>query len=525
MKIKNAVILLLILVSLASCRKKVTPSWDIDVYAPLFNTTLDFTKIVADSNLVYSPDNLVSLFYQFPLTDFTFDSLADFPDTLSHNYLPSLVGAIIHPGQTFFNFTEDTKLAIKNADVSRVDFYAGSLIFEVNSTLTQNIFITYKIPYATKNGVPLEISEMVPAASLGNTVHFSKTIDISGYSVDMRGPTQLSSNTLTNTTIAVLDPDGNQITLAASDLFAFNVRFKSMKFSYAKGYFGATSNVLGPDTNNIDVFNIFTSGNFNVEAVKLSLDVQNGFGIDASVVFDRVSSINSNTGHEIVFNDPIIGQTLNISRASETFDPLSPVAPSVYSFQLSNSNVAAMLNDMPDKITYKLHVTTNPMGNVSSGNDFVYFGNYLKTMLNFEIPLSLIANDLTLADTVLWDLGEYNGNPSSGKLRFIADNGFPFSANFQIYFLDANNHIADSLLVSNLIEAPALDANYKVIAPKRTEFDVLLPADRYLSFFSYKKAFLVAKFNTSGLGNYVKIYSYYKLKLKLTGAFNYLIET
>jgi hypothetical protein len=459
------------------------------------------------------------------LTDFTFDSLAEFPDTLSHNSLPSLTGAIIHPGQTFFNFSENTKLAIKNADVSRVDFYAGALIFEVNSTLTQNIFITYKIPYATKNGVPLEINEMVPASTIGNTVHFTKSIDISGYSVDMRGPTLLSSNTLTNTTIAVLDPNGNQITLVASDQFAFNVRFKSMKFSYAKGYFGTTSTTIGPDTNSIDVFNIFSGGNFDVQAVKLSLDVQNGFGLDARVVFDRVSSINSNTGHEIVFNDPIIGQTLNISRATETFNPLSPVAPSVYSFQLNNSNVTSMLNDMPDKITYKLRVTTNPLGNISSGNDFVYLGNYLKTMLNFEIPLSLIANDLTLADTVLWDLGEYNGNPSSGKLRFIADNGFPFSANFQIYFLDANNHIADSLLVSNLIEAPALDANYKVIAPKRTEFDIILPADRYQSFFDYKKAYLVARFNTTGFGNYVKIYSYYKLKLKMTGAFSYLIET
>jgi hypothetical protein len=525
MKLKYLLLFLLILFSITSCRKKVTPSWDIDVYTPIFNTTLDFTKIIADSNLVYDPDNLVNLFYQFPLTDFVFDSLADFPDTLSHNYLPSLTGAIIHPGQTFFNFTENTKLAIKNADVSHVDFYAGSLIFEVNSTLTQNIFITYKIPYATKNGVPFEISEMIPAATIGNTVHFSKLIDISGYSVDMTGPTHLSSNTLTNTTIAVLDPNGNQITLATSDQFEFNVRFKSMKFSYAKGYFGTTSTTIGPDTNKIDVFNIFKSGNFNVEAVKLWLDVQNGFGLDARVVFDKVSSINSNTGHEIVFNDPIIGQTINISRATETFDPLSPVAPSVYSYQLSNSNVTAMLNDMPDKITYKLHVTTNPMGNVSSGNDFVYRWNYLKTMLNFQIPLSIIANDLTLTDTVLWDLGEYNGNPSSGKLKFIADNGFPFSANFQIYFLDANNHVADSLLVSNLIAAPALDANYDVIAPRRTEFEVILPADRYLSFFDYKKAYLVVKFNTTGFGHYVKIYSYYKLKLKLTGAFSYLIET
>jgi hypothetical protein len=141
-----------------------------------------------------------------------------------------------------------------------------------------------------------------------------------------------------------------------------------------------------------------------------------------------------------------------------------------------------------------------------------------------EIPLSIIANDLTLADSALWNLGEYSGNPSSGKLKLIADNGFPFTANFQIYLIDANHHISDSLFNNCLIEAPALDANNKVISPRRSEFDILLPAERYRTMFAYKKAYLVAKFNTTGLSNFVKIYSYYKLKLKLTADFDYLIE-
>lgn len=522
MKIKKTLLFLMILCFFVSCRRNIDPRWEIGVYAPIFNSTLDFTNVLADSNLLYSPDNLVSFFFQFALTDFTFDSLSNFPDTISQNSLPPITGAIINPGQIFFNFTEDTKLDIQNAEVSRVDFYAGSLVLEVNSTLTQNIYITYKIPYAVKDGIPLEFTEMVPAATLGNTVHFSKTIDVAGYSLDTRGPTMLSCNTITSTTIAMLDPAGNQITITAQDQLDFCIRFKSIKFDYAKGYFGTTNSILGPDTTNIDVFNIITDGNFDLEAVKLSLDIENGIGMDARIVTDRISSINSSTGNEIVLNDPIIGQTLNISRATETFNPLSPVAPSVYSYQLNSSNVVNMLEDMPDKITYKLRITTNPMGNISSGNDFIYYGNYLKTTLNMEIPLSLIANDLTLADSVAWDLGKYSGNPSSGILKLIADNGYPFNAYFQIYLIDSNNHIADSLLVNSIIEAPDLDANNKVIAPRRTEFEILMPADRYLSFFTYKKAYLVAKFNTIGLG-YVKIYSYYNLKLKLTGDFNYLI--
>ena len=50
MKIKNTLLLLLIIFSFASCRKTVNPSWEVGVYAPIFNTTMDFSDIAQEEN-------------------------------------------------------------------------------------------------------------------------------------------------------------------------------------------------------------------------------------------------------------------------------------------------------------------------------------------------------------------------------------------------------------------------------------------------------------------------------------------
>ncbi|MEI6122516.1 MAG: hypothetical protein WCQ95_02700 [Bacteroidota bacterium] len=524
MKIKKTFILLLILFSFAGCRKKITPSWDVNVYAPLLNADLGVNNILPDSLLVYNQDNSLSLVYRYAFYNFFLDSLVSFPDTISHKYLPPLGGAIIPPGYTFFNFSENSELNIPNADIAQVVFRNGFLILEVFSTLSQNSFVTYKIPYATKNGIPFEITEEVPAAATGTTTHFLKKIDISGYSLDMRGPTHLSSNILTNTTIAKTDPSGDTLFMTVADNFSFNVRFDELSFNYAKGYFGSQNTVFGPDTSAIEMFNNVIAGSFHLESANLSLDVENGFGVDAQVLFNNITTANSTTGNAINLNDPIIGQTLNLSRATETFNPQAPVNPSTYHFSLNNSNIPQMIENMPNMISYRLQVTTNPLGNISSGNDFFYYGNYLNASLNLEIPLSIIANNLTLADTVPLDLGEPNTNPSSGKFKLIADNGFPFSADIQIYMLDANNHIYDSLLVPSLIDAPLLDANYMVVTPKRSELEIILPENKYMALYNTRKVWVKARFNTAGASNFVKIYSFYKLKLKLTGDFSYLVE-
>jgi len=520
---KKILILLLFCFSMVACRKT-DPSWEVNINAPLLKSTMGLGNILPDSLLIVNNDNSLSLVYKYSFYNFSLDSLVDMPDTLSQKYLPPLAGFVINPGQTFLNFTENTKLSVQDAEISRIDFHSGFLALEIFTSITEPSIVTYKIPYATLYGSPFQVTETIPAAMPGTVLRFEKLYDISGYNLDMRGPTGLSSNILTSTITAKLDPSGNAYTLDSLDEFRFNVRFKDISLQYAKGYFGSTDFSFGPDTTELDIFHKITSGTFDFENITMNLNVENGFGVDAQVVFNNITTINSKTGHAVSLDDPIIGQAINITRGTETGNAGQPVNPSKYSHTLSNSNVLDLIENIPDMISYKIKISANPLGNISSGNDFYYNGNYLNASLDMEIPLSLIANDLTLTDTVDFNLGENPNTIKSGTLSLLADNGFPFSAQVQLYLLGENKQITDSLLFPDLIAAPYMNAYYTVVHPKRSVLTIPLPGSKIPLLYQTKKMLLVARFNTSGAGHYVKIYDHYKLDLKLTGDFNYLIQ-
>ena len=256
------------------------------------------------------------------------------------------------------------------------------------------------------------------------------------------------------------------------------------------------------------------------------MNISNGFGIEASLILHELKSINNRTGNSVSLNSSIIGSVIHVNRAQETFNSMSPVTPSLLSFNLDNSNFKQMIENMPDQLEYSLDMTSNPLGNVSSGNDFVYNQYGFNAMLDLEIPLSIIANNLTLTDTVAFNLSK----PSSyeinhGTLTLLADNGFPFSANTQIYLLDNSGHISDSLIIANKTIASApLDANNKVISKVRSVLLIPVSGKKLDKLYNTKKIKIVARFNTENQPSYIKIYSDYSLNMKLTGDFNMTVN-
>ncbi|NTW32077.1 MAG: hypothetical protein HGB12_05555 [Bacteroidetes bacterium] len=185
-----------------------------------------------------------------------------------------------------------------------------------------------------------------------------------------------------------------------------------------------------------------------------------------------------------------------------------------------------MLENLPDKIELSLDLSSNPLGNISCGNDFIYNNHGFKAELNLEIPLSVYAHNLTLTDTIDFNLKKPEGyNIKNGSITLIADNGFPFSSAVQIFLLDNNNKITDSLFVqSNMINAASLDANNKVISGKRSIIKIPVSSQKLDKMYSAEKAIVIARFNTEHQGQYIGVYKDYSLDMKLTGDFNMLVN-
>jgi hypothetical protein len=161
------------------------------------------------------------------------------------------------------------------------------------------------------------------------------------------------------------------------------------------------------------------------------------------------------------------------------------------------------------------------MGNLSGGNDFAWYGKGLRVLMNLNIPLSLIANNLTLSDTVPLNVNQDTTGTyvKSGNLYLIADNGFPFEAQVQLYLLNDQLQVTDSLFAQNIAAAAPVDGNLKVTSPRRSILTVPASAELLNKVFKTKKVRIVTRFLTVPPNQYLKIYSYYKFSLKMAADF------
>ena len=524
MKKKLLFPLLVFLLTLVSCLKEPQkPSWDVSILTPLFKTSLGIDSFLADSLFSSDSSNQVHLVYNKVLYEYSPNSILQVPDTITSQVYQSPLNLTLQPNQMFINKSEQKSYKFGEAQLSFIRIKSGFINFQVSNSVGEAILMTYSIPLAKKDGVSFQFTELIPAATNAPYVFFKK-IDISGYTIDMRGLNGLGANLIGTILNARLNPDGVATQITPQKIFTVDIKFESFVLDYAKGYFSQTT-INMDDISKLDIFSIIKAGSFNLETISIGLDIVNGFGLDAQMVIDEMAALNTTTGNSILLNSPILGHSINVMRAVETGNPAAPVLPTVYTINFDNTNILEMFENMPDQITFKINGQTNPMGNISGGNDFYYKGNGLKLVLNLDIPLSIKANALTLIDTVKFNLEKGSGNNTitKGTFHLIADNGFPFDALLQLFMIDSNNTAIDSLLFNNTILAGSLGSNNIVNVVNRTVLDAPLPASKLDKLYNTKKMALKVMFQTNN-SHYLKLYDFYRIDLKLTGDFDFFVQ-
>ncbi len=532
MKLYHKIILIIIVVvSLSSCHKDPgKASWDVSVMAPLINTTLTLGNLLTDSLIQVNPDTSLKIVYNNTLYSVSIDSLVNIPNTISQQAFSSnfTLDSVLPGTQILYNDTDKNHLALGDAQVTEIIVKSGFINITLNNSLNDKMLCVYKIPYATLAGAPFSVTDTIPAGTISAPSAYTVKVDISGYKLNLTGVHSNSCNTLISVINSWTDPHGGKVSIIPGDsLIKAKASFEGLIIDYAKGYFGSQSFQSGKKDSPFSLFSKITAGSLKLQSMQLNLSITNGFGIDANLIIHEIKSINSRTGIAVPLSGTtIIGNTINLTRAQESGNASAPVIPTTYSFNLNSSNFLQLINNLPDSLEYSISMTTDPLGNVSSGNDFVYNNYGFNANLDLVIPLSLIANNLTLTDTIGFNLSKPSGyNINRGVLTLIANNGFPFSAAMQLFLLDANNKKTDSLIVSNnTISAPPLNASFKVVSPLTSIIKVPLSAAKLSNLYNAKKMIVVARFNTAGQPNYIKIYDYYKLGIQLTGDFNMTVN-
>lgn len=525
MRKTNILIILLFFSLFFSCKKEST-SWDTQLLAPLVKTSLDINNLLTGSVVQANADSSLKIVYQNNFYKLAMDTLFKIPDTTVFQPYAIPFQNTFSPGQQVIsNSLSETTYNLPGVELRTTIVKSGFVLYTIKSKIKGVTDFVYSIPCAKLNGMPFTINISVPAA-VGNTPGvYSKTFDLSGYTIDLTGINSNKVNTIYTSLTASISPLGQPVLVMPTDSLIIDNTFHSIIPDYAKGYFGQNTFNIGPSMTNFALFKSIVGGTINLQDVNFNLSINNPIGLDARVFINNLSSINTRTGTTIALSNSLVGSPININRASESGGNVFPTTAN-YPLTTANSNIKQMIENLPDKFGYSMQIISNPLGNISNSNDFIYADKLMTASMNMEIPLSLVANNLTLADTLALNIS-YNGTQSikSGTITLFVDNGFPFEASLQFYLLNNINATVDSLFANaNTFDEAPINSNYRAIGQKLTKIVIPLSVNKMNLLYNTKKLKLQVKFNTSAQPNYIKIYSDYKMDVKLVGDINYTVQ-
>jgi len=509
--------------AIAGCQKSFDkPRWEVDILTPLIETKLGFGHIVTDSLLVSDEDHKLKLIYKGSVFKIELDSLARLPDTVIYHSLSLPVFVTVPPGQLIFFNNDKLKFKPGDAELRLVKIREGKLKMHIKGYLPGDVECVYAIPSATKNGQVLTVTQSLPAANQNSFTEVIQQIDISGYWLNLSGNGS-ETNTI-NTNLQVRASQyADTVQFNYGDSLVIAITYSDIIPEYAKGYFGAQQHSATLEKTAFGLFSLISSGSISFESIKLMLTITNGFGIDASCIIQELVAFNSRTNQNISLQSGLIGNTININAAKESGIANKPVIPYEWSYNIEPDAAMSFITNLPDSVAYSYGLKINPLGNVSGGNDFVYYGSGIDISLDAELPLSLKANALTLTDTIDFDFSkaEQTRPVTGGRFLLIADNGFPFDAEIQVFLFDQNGDPTTTLFYTNLITHAPINTEGRATETRRSILEIPATPIKLYEIRRSKKAVVKVSFTTKPTDTYIHFYDDYELSIKITGDFSY----
>jgi hypothetical protein len=181
-----------------------------------------------------------------------------------------------------------------------------------------------------------------------------------------------------------------------------------------------------------------------------------------------------------------------------------------------------MLELLPDYLHYSYNGNSNPLGNVSSGNDFYYKGYPFRGIFNLEVPLNIAMNRLKLAEYVAVEPEKKSNYMNSGLFTLKAVNSFPFDLRLNLLMCGKDSVLFDTLLHNAMVNRCSFAGNQSL--PRTTYIQFPVNAARMQSFYRSKIVLVEVYLNTpSGTANSA-ITTEQKLIISLSGDINFHID-
>jgi len=449
-----------------SCRRDIDlANWDVDALVPVAHGTINFADFAPEENVYGDGESLLHLTAAETLISLGLDTLIGIPDYSIDTGFVVPISINFPPGVPFFYQLEETKFDLKDVELTRALIRESRITIFLENTIDKPVLFEYGIYSATLDGDTFLVQARVEA---NDTLSRSFTLD--GYELDLRGEEGTDFNTIVTFLQAMIHPDETQNhQFTAGDEFNIKNTVKGVVPEFVTGYFGNQS-VLFEEDEALDVFAQFPYQSVNITDFHVTLTIDNGIGADLKLNIQELRSENTVTGANAALNHEVINNNQLYPRAINLYDLTDPVKhiQKKLTFSDENSNLDELLELRPDRFLANLDIEVNPLGDISLGNDFAYYGHNISAFMQMDVPLVVSAKGVVLNDTSDFQfIAPQPNNPldriNYGSLNLILENRYPIDAEIQVYLLDTFNNLLDSLLESPALVLGAEENNLGIV--------------------------------------------------------------
>lgn len=468
-------------VMLSSCVKDFNiATHEADFLAPLAFGSVSISDYDGSDGFQINGDDTLRLVIDDTIFRIGLEDLIEIPDTsVVQEYTIPFSGLTIPPGVPFYGDTSKTTYRLNSVKLKYAFLREATIKLSFSNTIDKPVVFSYTILAATKNGQAYEISETVP----GNTT-FKKTLSLAGYDLDLRGPRGNLSNTITAVYTVMIDPNETEShVFSLGDKFSLETSFQSIIPEYLTGFFGSDVVDLNESVD-FDFFENYPFSYLDVQKFDLKLKVDNGIGADLSLDVKSIEAFSQNNSQTVALNHSLIGSAVGLNRAVQLYQN-DDVKHQQVEFQFSNlnSNLDELLEIAPSGFDLDLGISLNPFGNISLGNDFAFYDHNLSMIISGEVPLNFGLGRLHLKDSVnyAFEIAEEDtgllSRLNTAQVKVQLNNGYPLSADIQIYVLNEELNVIDSLFNERQLMA-GLQTDLMASDTSFTTSTILAPLDQ-----------------------------------------------
>ena len=400
-----------------------------------------------------------------------------------HNSATELIGEI--PSFPLILVDTVTNVPVQvfnNVELNSISLKSGTISFNIQSGITENIDLTITIPELTKNGIPFSTNlPLVYQGSLPVSAQINP-ISVEGYALDLTGNSvQINYDAITN--------GGDKVVI---DFIAGSA--DNWNYDLIEGVAEQQAFDISQDSIEIDLYGSWLEGEISFEDPQIAIEVENSFGFPIGVQLINVVAITS-AGNEVYLTTTNNSFDVNYPAMNE----IGESKTTTFYFDKNNSNIKEIIQTRPTKLYYEIEGILNPDDLDDTG--FITDQSDLTSLLMLELPIHGTATGFTVqtnADMDLQDIDIIN----DAEFKIITDNGMPIDVELQLYFQDEKENIIDSLFnePKTLLGAASVDTNGNTTSTTEITTFVDIPKERMLSIQNATTAIIRVAFSTLNNG-------------------------